>query len=68
MPGKQEQVICHIIAWIKDNSCAPLLLIRPTGGGKLAVRDTVGIILAGLVLTISPLLSLAADQADKVGM
>ncbi len=63
----QEQVICHIIALAKDNSCAPLLLIRPTGGGKLAMRDSVGIILAGVVLTIFPLLSLTADQADKVG-
>jgi superfamily II DNA helicase RecQ len=33
----------------------------------LAVRDTVGVILAGVVLTISPLLSLSADQTDKVG-
>jgi superfamily II DNA helicase RecQ len=31
------------------------------------VRDTVGVILAGVVLTISPLLSLSADQTDKVG-
>jgi hypothetical protein len=30
------------------------------------VRDTVGVILAGVVLTISPLLSLAANQNDKV--
>jgi superfamily II DNA helicase RecQ len=63
----QEVVISHILALAKDNSCAPLLLVRPTGGGKSAVRDTVGVILAGVVLTISPLLSLAADQTDKVG-
>jgi superfamily II DNA helicase RecQ len=30
------------------------------------VRDTFGVILAGVVLTISPLLSLDADQTDKV--
>jgi hypothetical protein len=30
------------------------------------VRDTVGVILAGVVLTISSLLSLAADQTGKV--
>jgi superfamily II DNA helicase RecQ len=63
----QEVAISHILALAKDNSCALLLLVRPTGGGKLAVRDTVGVILAGIVLTISPLLSLAADQTDKVG-
>jgi superfamily II DNA helicase RecQ len=58
----QEQAISHIIALAKDDSCAPLLLVCPTGGGKSAVRDTVGVILAGIVLTISPLLlSLAAD-------
>jgi hypothetical protein len=33
------------------------------------MRDTVGVILAGVVLTISPLLSLiAANQTDKVAM
>jgi superfamily II DNA helicase RecQ len=64
--GWQEQAISHIIALFKNNSCAPLLLVPPTGGGKSAVRDTLGVILAGVVLTISPLLSLAADQADKV--
>jgi superfamily II DNA helicase RecQ len=63
----QEQDISHVIALAKDDLCAPLLLIRPTGGGKLAVRDTVGVILAGVVLTISPLLSLAGNQANKVG-
>jgi hypothetical protein len=64
----QEDVISHIFALAKDHSCAPLLLVQPTGGGKSAVRDTVGVILAGVVLTISPLLSLAADQTDKVTM
>jgi superfamily II DNA helicase RecQ len=63
----QEDTIHHIITLAKDNSCAPLLLVRPTGGGKSAVRDKVGVILAGVVLTIPPLLSLAVDQTDKVG-
>jgi hypothetical protein len=31
----QEVAISHILALSKDNSCAPLLLIRPTGGGKI---------------------------------
>ena len=61
----QENTIHHIITLAKDNSCAPLLLVWPTGGGKLAVRDTVGVILAGVVLTISPLLSLAIPRVWK---
>jgi hypothetical protein len=32
----------------------------------LAKDDTVGVILAGIVFTISPLLSLAADPTNKV--
>jgi hypothetical protein len=44
----QEQAICHIIALAKDDWCAPLLLVQPMGGGKLAVRDAVGVILAGV--------------------
>jgi superfamily II DNA helicase RecQ len=64
----QEKTILHTIALAKNNACAPLLLVRPTGGGKSAVRDTVGVILAGVTLTISPLLSLAADQNDKVAI
>jgi superfamily II DNA helicase RecQ len=63
----QQDTIHQIITLAKDNSCALLLLVWPTGGGKSAVRDTVGVILADVVLTISPLLSLAADQTDKVG-
>ena len=62
----QEAAILHILALVRDDTCAPLLLVRPTGGGKSAVRDTVGVILAGVSLTISPLLSLAADQTHKV--
>jgi superfamily II DNA helicase RecQ len=38
------------------------LLDPQAGGGKSAVRDTVGVILAGVTLTISPLLSLATDE------
>jgi superfamily II DNA helicase RecQ len=64
----QDEAISHIIALVKANSCGPLLLVRPTGGGKSAVRDTVAVILAGVVLTISPLLSLGSDQNKKIGM
>jgi hypothetical protein len=44
----QQDSIHHIITLAKDNSCAPLLLVRPTGGGRLAVRDTVGLYLKHL--------------------
>jgi hypothetical protein len=43
-----------------------LLLVKSTGGGKSAVRDAVGLALAGVTLSLSPLLSLAADQATKL--
>jgi superfamily II DNA helicase RecQ len=62
----QEQAISHMIALAKANSGTPWLLVWPTGGGKSAVRDTVGVILAGVTLTICPLLSLAADQNDEI--
>jgi superfamily II DNA helicase RecQ len=46
--------------------CAPLLLVRPTGGGKSMVRDVFSVLNAGVSLTITPLLSLGADQEEKV--
>jgi superfamily II DNA helicase RecQ len=63
----QEDAITPIITLANDNSCALLLLVLPMGGGKSALREMVGVILAGVILTISPLLSLAADQTNKVG-
>ena len=44
----------------------PILLVRSTGGGKSAIRDCVGFCLRGVVVTIVPLLSLAADQTEKM--
>jgi superfamily II DNA helicase RecQ len=46
--------------------CAPLLLVRPTGGGKSMVRYVFSVLNAGVSLTITPLLSLGADQEEKV--
>jgi hypothetical protein len=63
---RQEHAISQIISLSKDDSCAPLLLVRPTGGGKLAVRDTVGVILAGVVLTISVVCSLSSNLASRI--
>jgi hypothetical protein len=45
---------------------ASVLLVRPTGGGKSSVRDCHAHVLAGFTLTIVPLLSLGADQTEKM--
>jgi superfamily II DNA helicase RecQ len=47
---------------------APVLLVCPTGGGKLSVRDVYSVIKGGVSLTISPLLSLGADQEEKLNL
>ena len=44
----------------------PIMLVRTTSGGKSAVRDVVGYCVGGVILTIVPLLSLAADQVKKM--
>jgi superfamily II DNA helicase RecQ len=40
--------------------------ILPTGKGKPLVRDTISRLLCGVTVTISPLLSLSADQVSKL--
>ena len=45
---------------------SPVLLVRPTGGGKSATRDVSGLLAGGVVLNIVPLLSLGADQEKKI--
>ena len=65
----QQQVIAHLCCMsIPDSgiACAPVLLIRPTGGGKSSVRDIYSIMNGGFSLTIAPLLSLGADQEAKI--
>ncbi len=45
----------------------PVLMVRPTGGGKSATRDVTALLLGScVVLTIVPLLSLGADQTLKI--
>jgi superfamily II DNA helicase RecQ len=48
--------------------CAPVLLVRPTGGGKSLVRYIYSILNAGVCLTITPLLSLGVNQVEKIGL
>jgi superfamily II DNA helicase RecQ len=65
----QKDVIGHMAMMPIPHSgidCAPLLLVRPTGGGKSSVRDVFSLMNGGVSLTISPLLSLGADQEEKL--
>jgi hypothetical protein len=65
----QQKVIAHLCCMqIPQSSIAPapVLLVRPTGGGKSAVRDVSSILSGGFSLTITPLLSLGADQEEKI--
>jgi hypothetical protein len=49
------------------NCCAHLLLVLvPTGGVISAVQDTFALLLADVMLTSLPLLSLDTDQTKKV--
>ena len=65
----QVEVITHLLLMSVEDSgvpAAPVLLVRPTGGGKSSVRDVHGVINGGISLTITPLLSLGADQEEKM--
>jgi hypothetical protein len=67
--GWQKEVIRHMALMPLLNSgvdCAPILLVRPTGGGKSSVRDVFSLMGGVVSLTISPLLSLGADQEEKL--
>ena len=58
---------CSMLAFMCNNpSSHPLLLLRPTGEGKSAVRNAFSVITGGVSLTITPLLSLSADQVQKI--
>jgi superfamily II DNA helicase RecQ len=65
----QLQIICHLsLMKTTDASICPgtILLVRPTSGGKSSVRDVYSVMCAGVSLTITPLLSLGADQTQKI--
>ena len=65
----QVEVISHLLTMSREDSgvpAAPVLLVRPTGGGKSSVRDVHGVVNGGVSLTITPLLSLGADQEEKM--
>jgi len=43
-----------------------ILFIQPTGGGKSLVRDVYSVLFRGVSLTIVPILSLGANQKEKI--
>jgi superfamily II DNA helicase RecQ len=65
----QVEVISHLLVMsIEDRGvpAAPVLLVRPTGGGESSIRNVHGVVNGGVSLTITPLLSLGADQEEKM--
>jgi superfamily II DNA helicase RecQ len=65
----QLEIVAHLLKTVVDGppGPTPILICRPTGGGKSAVRDCAGFILGGgVVLTVVPLLAVAGDQTSKV--
>eukprot|EP00939_MAST-03C_sp_MAST-3C-sp1_P005158 g5158.t1 len=59
LPG-QEESICRVL---RGES---LLLVLPTGGGKSLCYQLPALVLGGLTIVISPLLSLMMDQLQKL--
>ena len=58
---------CHVLeSTCRSGGAVPILTVASTGGGKSASRDCAGFCLRGIILTIVPLLSLAADQTEKM--
>jgi len=51
-----------------DLTPSAVFLVRATGGGKSLVRDTVAAANGGITLSISPLLSLGADQESNLNL
>jgi hypothetical protein len=59
----QVEIISHLSMM---KTIGTFILIQPTCGGKPSVRDVYSVMCAGLSLTITPLLSLGADQTEKI--
>lgn len=57
-----SEVGSNILRAHKKDNFVSFLLVRPTGGGKTLVFNTLAACLKGVTLCISPLLSLGADQ------
>ena len=66
----QKEVFSHQFDMMKESrvnkqSCFPLILCVPTGGGKSKLWDICDVSTDGVTLCVSPLLSLSADQITK---
>jgi superfamily II DNA helicase RecQ len=70
LPKEWQLFVTHSILMSSILSRAgpiPMLLCRPTGGGKSSVRDIVGFLIGGgVALCLVPLLALAGDQTTKL--
>ena len=67
----QLAIITHLLSMVvpcSGISPAPVLLVRPTGGGKSSVRDVYSVMNGSISLTITPLLALGADQDEKISL
>ncbi len=58
--GSQDQVVKHVLEGMNS------LVIMPTGMGKSLCYQLPALLLEGLTLVISPLISLMKDQADSM--
>jgi hypothetical protein len=58
--------LLQVAAKVPTRSPTLIVLSQPTGGGKSSVRDVVGLMIGGVILTIVPLLGLSADQKTKL--
>ena len=60
-PPEYGLASCHFAT-----SPLKFLLVRPTGGGKTLVFTSIVACIKGITLCITPLLSLGADQVQKI--
>ena len=65
----QKEPIRKVFDMVPDDSDAypsTYVIVAPTSGGKSLCRDTIGRMLRSIYWTICPLLSLSADQTEKM--
>ena len=64
----QQEILSHVfLNMLDDTPSSPMLLVRPTGGGKRMVRDVYASASTGKVVRSRvPLLSLSKDRTTKM--
>jgi superfamily II DNA helicase RecQ len=67
-PTQKEPIarLLDMVSAESDSYPSTFVLVAPTSRGKSLIRDIVGRILRGVYWTICPLLSLSADQTEKM--